>query len=79
MAATMPPMVWAMIAFDVSLRYPKVSSIAVWVLRYPLQHIPIAVNTAIAFPSIHPADMKLGTRPKAAPTAPRAVIGNAMR
>ena len=47
--------------------------------RKPLQHMPIAVNTAMALPSIQPCDMKLGTRLKAAPTAPRAVIGKAIR
>ena len=78
-AAVMPPIVCAIIAFEVSFLNPSVSSMAVCVLRNPLQHIPIAVKTAIAFPSIHPASMKLGISPKAAPTAPRAVMGKAIR
>lgn len=55
------------------------SSMAVCVLRNPLQHIPMAVNTAMALPSIHPWVMKPGIRLRAAPTAPRAVIGKATR
>lgn len=39
--------------------------------------MPIAVNTAIAFPSAQPSATKLGIKPNAAPTAPNAVIGKA--
>ena len=49
---------------------------AVWVLRYPLQHMPMAVKTAMALPLMMPSVMKRGTKPSAAPTAPSAVIGN---
>ena len=40
--------------------------------------MPMAVQTAMAFPSRKPAASKVGSRPRAAPTAPSAVIGNAM-
>ena len=33
---------------------------AVWVLKYPLQHMPMAVNTAMALPSAQPEAMKVG-------------------
>lgn len=51
---------------------------AVCVLRYPLQHIPIAVNTAISLPVIIPCAKNVFTTDKAAPTAPSDVIGNAI-
>lgn len=70
-------MVWASIALDISFLYPNESSIAVCVERNPLQHIPIAVHTAMAFPFTNPSSMNLGIRLKAAPTAPRDVMGNA--
>lgn len=73
--ATNPPIVWARMAFEMSFLYPKESNIAVCVERNPLQHIPIAVQTAIAFPSINPSAANFGIRPKAAPTAPSEVIG----
>ena len=46
-------------------------------LKNPLQHIPIPVNTAIALPSINPSSWNLGTRLNAAPTAPKDAIGTA--
>ena len=75
--ANKPPMVWASIALEISFLYPKESSIAVCVERNPLQHIPIAVHTAMALPFTKPSSINLGIRLKAAPTAPRDVIGNA--
>ncbi len=33
---------------------------AVWVLKKPLQHIPMAVNTATSLPVIHPLAIKGG-------------------
>ena len=47
-------------------------------LRYPLQHMPIAVKTAISLPEISPSPSIFGTRLMAAPTAPKAVIGKAI-
>ena len=73
--ATNPPIVWARMAFEMSFLYPNESNIAVCVERNPLQHIPIAVQTAIAFPSINPSAANFGIRLKAAPTAPSEVIG----
>ena len=64
-------------ALEVRLRYPNESSMAVCVLKNPLQHIPMAVNTAMALPFRRPSAMKRGMRPKAAPTAPSDVIGKA--
>ena len=77
-AATSPPIVCEIIAFEVSSRYPRESSMAVCVLKKPLQHMPIAVNTAMALPSTHPLATKLGTKLNAAPTAPNAVMGKAI-
>ena len=51
---------------------------AVWVDRKPLQHMPLAVNTAMALPSRMPAALKVGSSPSDAPTAPNEVIGKAM-
>ena len=48
------------------------------VLKYPLQHIPIAVNTAISFGPIRPLLKNSGTKEIAPPTAPNAVIGKAI-
>ena len=47
-------------------------------LKYPDQHIPIAVNTAMSLGRIAPLLINSGTREMAAPTAPRAVIGKAI-
>ena len=54
------------------------SIIPTWVLKYPLQHIPIAVNTAISLGVIIPSVINWGTKLIAAPTAPKDVIGNAI-
>ena len=56
----------------------KASIIPMCVLKYPLQHIPIAVNTAISLGVIAPDFINSGTRDIAAPTAPNEVIGNAI-
>ena len=48
---------------------------AVWVLKKPLQHMPMAVKTAMALPLSKPKAWNLGIRPKAAPTAPKDVMG----
>ena len=42
-------------ALEVRLRYPNESSMAVCVLKNPLQHIPMAVNTAMALPFRRPS------------------------
>ena len=46
--------------------------------KYPDQHIPRAVKTAISFPVIKFFSNNFGTSPSAAPTLPKAVSGNAM-
>ena len=43
-----------------------------------IEHGGVAVNTAMALPSRIPVASKVGSSPNAAPTAPRAVIGNAI-
>ena len=50
---------------------------AVWVLKKPLQHIPMAVKTATSLPLIHPLAINGGTSDMAAPTAPSEVAGKA--
>ena len=56
----------------------KQSIIPICVLKYPLQHIPIAVNTAISLAPISPLFRNSGTSEIAPPTAPNAVIGKAI-
>ena len=65
-------------AFEDSFLTPSASIIPMCVLKYPLQHIPIAVNTAISFGPIRPLLKNSGTREIAPPTAPNAVIGKAI-
>ena len=78
MPAQSPPIVWLIIAFPVSSLAPRLSIIAMCVERYPLQHIQIAVKTAISFGPTRFCSTRFGTRPIAAPALPRAVIGTAI-
>lgn len=75
--AQSPPIVWLIIAFPVICGHFRADIIPTCVLRYPLQHIHIAVNTAISFAWTVPAATISVTSPIAAPAAPRAVIGTA--
>ena len=65
-------------AFPVKCLASRASIIPTWVLKYPLQHIPIAVNTAISFAVTIPSVINCGTKLIAAPTAPNDVIGKAI-
>lgn len=73
--AQSPPIVWLKIAFPVSLFTLSEDIIATCVLRYPLQHMHIAVNTATSLARTVPASAMCGTSPIAAPAALSAVIG----
>ena len=73
-----PPIVCDNIALLVSSLASNASIIPTCVLKYPLQHIPIAVNTAISLGPIIPSVINWGTKDIAAPTAPKDVIGNAI-
>ena len=65
-------------ACGISFLACSASMMEICVLRYPLQVTPIAVYTAISFGPTAPLSMSAGVIPIAAPTAPSAVIGNAM-
>ena len=64
-------------SFSCHMRTVQADIMPTCVLKYPLQHIHIAVNTAISFAWAMPVLTISGTRPIAAPAAPRAVIGTA--
>lgn len=78
MPATRPPMVWLNMAFPVMSLQCRLSIIATWVLRYPLHHIHMAVNTAMSLPTASPLRIMGRISPMDAPAAPRAVTGTAM-
>ena len=46
--ATRPPTVWQAMALPVRWLLFRASIMATWVLKYPLQHMHMAVNTAIS-------------------------------
>jgi len=75
--AEIPPMKVQVKERDIKCRYPRESSVAASALRKPLQHMPIAVKTAMALLSMMPLVIISGMRPSAAPTVPKAVIGKA--
>lgn len=78
MPAARPPMVWLKIAFPVISLQCRLSIIATCVLRYPLQHMHMAVKTAMSLPMASPLRIMGGIRPMDAPAAPSAVTGTAM-
>ena len=76
--AQRPPTVCDNIALLANGLASNASIIPIWVLKYPDQHIPIAVNTAISLGVTTPVFINSGTSDIAAPTAPNEVIGNAI-
>ena len=73
-----PPITCETMARPRHLRIPNASYMAVYVLKKPLQHILMPVQTATSFPPMNPLFKNSGNSDSAAPTEPNDVTGNAI-
>ena len=68
-------MVWQAMAVPVNRLSFRLSIMATWVLSYPLQHMHMAVNTAMSLAWANPPATMAGIRLIAAPAEPSEVTG----